>query len=417
MADDTRKMPEKVSEENIGVTELEQDWRNLPDPRPPVSRWVFFFTGMAIIIAAMLSGVWYYYKNIIPEKTYARAENYLKDGDFAGAYRLFEEVYEVKPKRKDVVYNLACCLENMGRPQAAANRFAEQLEKVPYDGKTMIALGNLYLCQLNKPQAGIQLIFKGAENIDTGESWETAVQAAKKLNDRDKIISALVKESQKQKDAQEIANTAKRLFAMQAYQEALDAYNRALDKDNGLDAALYGVKAAREKLGLPDSEEHTIVPSKSLGKIEIGATKDEIKELLGSPEKKTFPEFSSKGDMAGQRAEIWCYGINTPDKLRIIFFKDKVLEIETASTNFKTETGLSLLTFTDLRFANLFETVRAKNSKVMIYSLKDGGLAFFAEIAPNGKISDKLRKLRIFKKQQSQIDNADGITLLNLHEK
>lgn len=417
MAQEPRQMPQQVSEENIGVTELEQDWRNLPDPRPPVSRWLFFFVGLAIIIACIFSGVWYYYKNIIPEKMYARAENYLMDGDYAGAYRLFEEVYEVKPKRKDVVYNLARCLENMGRFEAAANRFAEQLDKVPYDSKTMLALGKLYLYRLNEPQKGMELIEQGAKKSDTPESWETVVQAAKTLNDREKIISALVKEAKKEKQAEKIAAIAKRLYATEAYEQALLCYNRALDENRQLEAAISGVAMSREKLGLPDSEEHTITPAKGIGKIKIGESKSKVKELLGSPEKKLFPEFAANGEFAGQRAEIWCYGINTPDKLRIIFHDGKVLEIETASLSFKTEEGLGLVSFSDPRFANRLEFSPAKDSKTVIYTLKEGGLSFYAETDKNGNLSVRYRKLRVFKGKQSQTDNEEGLTLLNLREK
>ena len=57
MADEIKKMPDEVSADKMGITQAEEDWRNLPDPRPPVSRWVFFFAGMMIIIACALSGM------------------------------------------------------------------------------------------------------------------------------------------------------------------------------------------------------------------------------------------------------------------------------------------------------------------------------------------------------------------------
>lgn len=412
-----RKMPEQVSEENIGVTQSEQDWRNLPDPRPPVSRWVFFFVGLAIIIAFALSGLWYYHVNIVPEKRFARAVNYLNDGDYTGAYRLFVEVYEVKPKRKDVIYNLGCCLEQMGRYEAAANRYREQLKKVPYHAKAMQNLGALYVFKLDNPEEGMTLLKRGAEKLNTVQAWENVIAAAKKLNNRDEIINALKKESDIQKNPDEIVAVANRLFALQAYEEALDTYKKALDKDGKSQEAQAGIKTAREKLGLPDSTEHTIIPGSAFGKIELDSSKEQVKEQFGSPEKKLFTKYTGRGEYANEQVEIWSYGLKTPDKFSIIFIKGKAVEIETASKNFKTEEGLSVENFTDERFAEEFNKQSSKESHAVIYTLKDGGLAFYAETDRKGNISDRYRKLRVFKTKQSAFDNAKRFLLLKLHEK
>jgi len=417
MAEEPRKMPEEVSEDNIGVTQIEEDWRNLPDPRPPVSRWLFFFVGVAIIIAFASSGLWYYHKNVVPEKRFARAANYLNDGDYTGAYRLFIEVYEVKPKRKDVIYNLGRCLEKMERYDAAANRYQEQLKKVPYHAKAMQKLGALYVFRLGRPEEGILLLQRGAKKLNTPEAWENVVAASKKLNDRDEIINALKEEVRIQKNADGINALAKRMFALQAYSEALDAYQKALSKDKNSEEAINGIKATRIQLGLPDTPEHTITPGKAMGKIELDSSKEQVKSQLGSPEKKLFVKLAGSSEYANEEAEIWYYGLEKPDKFRIIFINGKAAEFETASADFKTEEGLGVSTFTEERFADSFEKLPAKTGKAVIYNAKDGGLAFYAATDRKGNISDRYRKLRVFKGKQSAFDNAERFFLLNLREK
>jgi len=418
MAEEPRKMPEEVSEEKIGITQIEEDWRNLPDPRPPVSRWVFFSVGLAVIIAVALSGLWYYHKNIVPEKRYARAVNYLQDGDYTGAYRLFEEVYEVKPKRKDVIYNLGCCLEKMERYEAAAARYREQLKKVPYHGKAMQKLGSLYILRLGKADEGFALVKKGAEKLDTPEGWEAVALSAMKLNNKEETINALKEETDAEKDAEKITALADRLFALQAYEQALEAYEKAFDKDKNGQTAANGIKAARTELGLPDSPEHTVTAGKSLGVIKIGNSKKQVKERLGSPEKKIFVTLPDTGKYASLQAEIWCYNLDKSDKFRIIFIKDEVVELETASSDFKTEDGICTLTFTDEKSAHKFEKQPVNNAKAVIYTAKDGGMAFYASTDRKGNISSRYsRKLRVFNGKQSAFDNAEGLFLLNLREK
>jgi len=414
MAEEARKMPEEVSEEKIGITQIEEDWRNLPDPRPPVSRWVFFSVGLAIIIAVALSGLWYYHKNVVPERRYARAVNYLQDGDYVGAYRLFEEVYEVKPKRKDVIYSLGRCLEKMERYDAAAARYREQLDKVPYHGKAMQRLGALYVFKLGKTDEGLALIKKGAEKLDTPEGWENVVLATIKLNNKEETVNALNKEAGTEKDAAKITALADRLFALEAYEQALDAYEKAFGKDKNIQSAANGIKAARLALGLPDTPEHTVTAGKALGTIKLESSKKQVKEQLGSPEKKLFVKVGA-GEYQGETAEIWYYGLEKTDKFRIIFIKEKAVEIETASEDYKTEEGLGIATFTDERFADRFEKQPVNNSKTVIYTAKDGGIAFYAETGRKGRL--RYKKLRIFKGSQSGLDNAEGLLLLKQREK
>ncbi len=409
MSDEIKKMPAEVSEDQIGITKEELNWKNLPDPRPPVSRWVFFFAGMAVIIACMLSGLWYYRTSIVPEKLFARAENYLTDGDYIGAYRLFEEVYEARPKRKDVIYNLGVCLEGMERFEAAANRYKEQIKKIPFDGRAMQKLGALYFSKLGKKEDGYALIVKGAEKLKTAEGWELAANSADGYKDKEEVISLLTKQLEREKEAESICAVSKRLYGLEAYKESLDGYEKALDKDENSAAAQDGIKAARTALGLPDSKEHTIIPGKALGNVEIGDDKEEVKKAMGgkSPEKKSFISMGS-----GKETEIWDYNLEAPDKFRIIFTDGKVAEIETGSHLYKTEEGLGIKNFDEERFAETFE--RSDSEKgIAIFTAREGGITFYAATR-RGRLSDRYRKLRVYDGRESATDNTKGLTLLNL---
>ena len=416
MADEIKKMPDEVSADKMGLTQAEEDWRNLPDPRPPVSRWVFFFAGMLIIIACALSGIWYYQTSIVPEKIFARAENYLLDGDYTGAYRLFEEVYETRPKRKDVIFNLGLCLEKMGRFEAAANRYSEHLKKLPDDGKALIQLGNLNFQQLGKKDEGYALLKQGAAELDTAEAWENVVQAAKSFKPEE-LAEALEKQLKLAKKTDEILAVSKRLAGTGAYKEALGGYEKALDKDKTSEGAQNGVKAMREKLGLPDSKEHTVIPGKALGLVKIGESKQKVKEAMGgkSPDKKLFVQLPEETEELGKELEIWDYNTEQPDRFRIIFIKDKAAELETAASTYKTEDGLSIDNCCTDEQCKAQRDETQKN--VLIFSDQTKGLSFYVPVNRKGVPSKTARKLRVHKGEKSVLDDIPELALADRRKK
>ena len=399
---DTRKMPQTVTQDQIGATQAEQDWRNLPDPRPPVSRWLFFFVGIAIILAVAFSGLWYYHKNIVPERLFDRGENYLRDGDYSGAYRLFERVYEVKPKRKDVIFRLGNCLEKMERFDSAANRYLEHLQKLPDDPKALVALGALYIEKLDKADEGFAKLKQGAQKLKNENVWEQVIVFAKQLNKQEEVINALTQKIKLEKAQDALCQDAKRLFSLGAYEQALSGYKKA-QKAKDSDEIKASINACLKALGLPDSKEHTIIAGKALGEIEIGDSKKEVKEKMGgaSPDKKLFIPFGEKAATDELPAEIWYYNLATAEQFRIIFKDEKVLEIETASNVYKTEAGLCTSNCTDERFADTLE--KQDSETATTYKAKKGGLSFYLYKNKKGKLTDKIT-VRIHKGEKSVFD-------------
>lgn len=418
MSDEIRKMPAEASEEQIGVTKAELDWKNLPDPRPPVSRWVFFFAGMTILIACIISGIWYYNTSIIPEKLFARGENYLMDGRYADAYNLFEHVYERRPKRKDVIYNIGRCLEAMESYEPAANRYREHINKAPYDGRAIQTLGALYFYKMDKKDEGYALLIRGAEKLDTAEGWENTAQAADGFKDIEEVAAHLTKALKYAKKSDVICRISQKFYDLEKYKEALEGFEKALDKDKKSAQAAEGIKAAKTALGLPDSPEHTIIAQKSIGKIEIGNSKKDLYKNMGEADKTVTATFRVKNEKGGtdeKQAEILYFGTKTADSIRAIICEDKVIEIETSSDIYKTEDGLCVANFDEERFTDKLEH-KASVRRTAIFTAKDGGLTIYAQTNRSGHLT-KHRALRVHAGDQSATDNADRLYLLNLREK
>jgi len=412
--DEDIKCPESVPDGQIGVTEAEEQWQLKKEPRPPVPRWVFAAIAAVVVIAFLGGSWWYYRKNVLPEKYFQRADIFFKDGDYRDAYLLYERVFELRPERKGVLYQLGYCLEKTGKYDGAIARYTEHLKKMPGDAQAMMRLGWIYAENKNDGQKGMEFIRKGAQKLDDPYAWTILGNVASQYGDRDTQIEALVNQISLFKKPQEILTCAKSLTKLNAWKEALDGYSHVAEIASGDASAQHGIITAKKVLGYPMDEKHTIVPGESLGAVDIGATKEDVKKAAGVPDKKEFPMVGGKSMLANERAEIWYYGKTAPKlAMRVIFLRGKVQEIESASPEYKTPDGIGISNFMFAKNKDRFDSIKEARNSAMLYLVKGGGLTFYAYEFNSAGDSAKYKKFRVHRGETS-IDNVDSFSLLDL---
>ena len=106
-----------------------------------------------------------------------------------------------------------------------------------------------------------------------------------------------------------------------------------------------------------------IVPGRSLAKISLGMSQNQISNLLGKP---------NRGS-----ADCWEY-LSTPQSLKIYFQDGTLSEIEFTSPKFKTQEGIGLSNCSEEQWHRLFINSKSLSPFTTIrYQLKSGGLTFF----------------------------------------
>ncbi|MDD4159431.1 MAG: tetratricopeptide repeat protein [Synergistaceae bacterium] len=407
------KCPEIVPEEQTGMTQEEQDWGLKKEPRPPVPRYVFGVIAALILTLFLGGSFWYYRTSVLPEKYYQRAASQFKHENYAEAYLLYEKVLKLRPERKNILYQMALCLEKTGKIDEAIRDYEKHLETIPGDGKALIRIGWLYT-QKNNFEKGLPALKEGAAKLKDPYAWALLSEAAIKSKNSEMAVQALSKQTELFKEPEQVLTCSKMLMDLGAWKNALKGYERfsALAPDDR--RGIHGANAAKTMLGWPTDPSIIIKPGRSIGMIEIGDTKEEVKSKLGSPEAKEFPKVGGKSIISEDYAEIWTYSKTMPQRgLRIIFINGKVREAETRSGEYRTETGLGLTNFLLSKNADRLERRNAEEGKAVMCLVKGGGLTFYAAGLSSDGTDAKYRKLRLHK-GNSSIDGIEGFSFLDL---
>lgn len=407
------KCPETVPEDQTGMTPEEHEWGLKKEHRPPVPRYVFGIIA-AIILTVFLGGsLWYYRTSVLPEKYYQRATAQFKLENYSEAYLLYEKVLRLRPERKNILYQMAFCLEKTGRTDEAISHYEEHLKILPGDGKALIRSGWLYT-QKNNFEKGLPTLKEGAEKLKDPYAWALVSEAAIKSTNNETAVYALVKQTELFKEPEPVLTCSKMLMDLGAWKEALKGYERFSELVPGDKRGVHGADAAKAMLGWPTDPGIVIRPGRSIGIIEIGDTKEVVKSKLGPPEIKEFKKIGEKTILAGDHAEIWTYSKTMPKRgLRIIFINGKVREAEARSGEYMTETGLGLTNFLLAKNADRLEWKKEVNGKAVVCLAKGGGLTFYAAGLNSDGTDAKYKKLRVHK-GNSSIDSIEGFGLLDI---
>lgn len=407
------KCPEIVPEEQTGVTKEEQEWGLKKEPRPPVPRYVFGVIAIVILAVFLGGSLWYYRTNVLPEKYYQRATSQFKIENYSEAYLLYEKVLKLRPERKNILYQMAFCLEKTGKIDEAIERYEEHLKTIPSDGKALVRMGWLYT-QKNNFEKGLPALTEGAKKLKDPYAWALVSEAAIKAKNNASAVEALVKQTELLKEPEQILTCSKMLMNLGAWKEALRGYEKFSTLAPEDKRGIHGANAAKMMLGYPTDPNLVIRPGKSIGMVTLGETKEEVKKNLGTPEMKVFKKVGGTSMFADDYAEIWTYSEIMPKRsLQIIFLDSKVCEAETRSAEYKTETGLGLTNFLLPKNADRLEWKKEGPGKAVISLVKGGGLTFFAAGLDSEGTDATYKKLRVHKGNFS-IEDSKGFRLLDL---
>lgn len=405
------KCPEVVPEEQIGATEEERKWVLNKEPRPPVPRFIFAAIGVFVLLAFVLGGAWYYRTNVLPEKYHQRATALLEHSNYEEACVYYLKVLKLRPERKDILYQIAFCLENTGKIDEAIERYEEHLKVMPADTRAMGRLAWLYIKKGEYEKALVILKEAAKKDKKNPVVWDMMSLAALKANDTESAGYAFARLAETEKDADKILNAGRELMRLRSFEDAHSAFLRCLEVKSSDKSALHGLIAAKSMLGYPTDVKFIIKPGVSIGPISIGYTKDQVKEALGHPDVKEFIKTESELIAADKPTEVWTYSKNLQKRgLRIMFAKDTVKEIETASSFYMTEKGLGLSNFLLSKNAGKFESRKETGDGSVVCSLKGGGLTFYAYGMNSASTDARYKKLRLHKGSSS----AEGAWKLNL---
>ena len=413
------KCPDIVPEEQKGMTEEEREWSVKSPPRPRVPRYVFVAIALVLLIAFGGGSWWYYRKNVLPEKYYLRATALMKEKQYAEAEALYLRIINIRPERRDVLYNIGYCKEETGNTAEAIKYYEDHLKTAKNDVKAMTRLGWLYMKTGHYEQALRWLKEAAARDKKNGELWRLTADAALKAGIREEAAKAWAHIATLYKEPEKIMECGKELLALKDYRRAIEVYAlaaKAAPEDN---RPLHGINAAKAMLGLPTNPKFVITPGKSLGPIELGASKMAVKEAMGgdSPDAKIFSRVGGKSMMADHPVEIWLYNKDDPQReLRVIFIADKVNEIETASPLYKTEEGLGVANFLLAKNADKIKWRKEARNSALICLAKGGGLTFFAYGLSEDGAEAQDKRLRVHNGEVS-IDNVDGFSLMRLGDR
>lgn len=98
-----------------------------------------------------------------------RAAKRASNGDFARAIELYERVLQLHPARADTHRELAMCLMELGRLDAAKDALIDALKLAPADAWSFVVLGNVY-ARLEQP-ALARTFYLRALDLKPGDAW------------------------------------------------------------------------------------------------------------------------------------------------------------------------------------------------------------------------------------------------------
>ena len=408
------KCPEIVPEEQTGMTKEEQEWGLKKEPRPPLPCYVFGIIAALILIIFLGGSLWYYRTSVLPEKYFQKASAHFKQEEYSEAYILYEKVLKLRPERKNILYQMAFCLEKTGRIDEAIARYEEHLKTIPGDGKALLRMGWLYIQKNDDTGKGLAALKEGAAKLKDPYAWALVSEAALKSKDYETAVEALVKEIELFKEPEQVLTCSKMLMGLGAWEEALKGYERFSELAPDDKRGIHGANAAKAMLGRPTDPRLVIRPGISIGPVRIGDTKDEVRDKLGAPEAKEFRKVGGKSILSDDTAEIWTYSRTMPGRgLRVIFINGKVREVEARSGEYKTETGLGLTNFLLAKNSSRLEWRKEGEDKSVVCLVKGGGLTFYAAGLNSSGTDAKYKKLRVHK-GNSSIDSVEGFSLLDL---
>ncbi len=408
------KCPEIVPEEQTGMTKEEQEWGLKKEPRPPLPRYVFGIIAALILIIFLGGSLWYYRTSVLPEKYFQKASAHFKQEEYSEAYILYEKVLKLRPERKNILYQMAFCLEKTGRIDEAIARYEEHLKTIPGDGKALLRMGWLYIQKNDDTGKGLAALKEGAAKLKDPYAWALVSEAALKSKDYETAVEALVKEIELFKEPEQVLTCSKMLMGLGAWEEALKGYERFSELAPDDKRGIHGANAAKAMLGRPTDPRLVIRPGISIGPVRIGDTKDEVRDKLGAPEAKEFRKVGGKSILSDDTVEIWTYSRTMPGRgLRVIFINGKVREVEARSGEYKTETGLGLTNFLLAKNSSRLEWRKEGEDTSVVCLVKGGGLTFYAAGLNSSGTDAKYKKLRVHK-GNSSIDSVEGFSLLDL---
>lgn len=411
------KCPEFVQEEDIGQTEEERQWTLKKEPRPPLPRALFFIIGALLALSFIIGGIWYYRTNLLPEKHYQIANALFKQEKYEEATKHYLRVLKLRPERKDVLYQIAFSLEKTKKIDEAIPYYESHIKLMPNDTKALIRLGWLYFEKGEYEKALITLQNASKKDKKNPDLWNLLSKIKLQSGDKEGAVLAIANFSKYTHNPEEILLAGKQLMNLKAYEEALSAYNRFTDKETNDNRGKHGAMAAKIMMGRPADSKLVIIPGKSIGLVALDATKEEVRKAIGRPNAKIFTKIGGKSALADTDTEIWTYNRKNFRKrsLRIIFVNGKVLEVESASEEYKTENGVGLSNFLLTKNSNKLESRREARNSAVLCLIKNGGLTFYAANLNETGTDAKYKKLRLHKGNIS-IDNVSGFSLLNLFE-
>lgn len=399
--DKPQSFPEIAPKDKIGVTEEEKTWAAKKPPRPHVPHYVFISIAIFFLLAFAGGGFWYHRKNILPEKYYMRAEAQFNAEKYQEAFALYEKAAKIQPDRRDIYNNMARTQVRLGDVDNAINCYEAHLKKQPDDAKASLEAAELYVDKKNYDRA-IELLSKTAYKLGGGgEAAERLAEVELLAGYQDRATDTLGKAAAAYGDPEKVIDLAKKLMTLGDYMRALDAYHRATKLAPDDTRGLHGANAARAMLGIPTDPAMIITPGVSLGSVKLGASKDEVKSVMGSPEQKTFTKIS-RIDL-----EIWNYGITDRKRSMAIFFTGgKVKEIETRYYGFKTEAGLGAGNFLlEKHQDKISERVRLDDGRTL-FDVKGGGISLYAAGINEAGNNAKFAKLILHKNGEKPVGES-----------
>ncbi len=408
--------PDTVPEEQTGMTDEERSWSTQTPPRRKVPRYVFIALALVLIAAFGGGGWWYYRVNVLPEKYYLRAESLYNQKQYEKAEELYKKIMRIRPERKDILYKIGNCREERGDRRAAISYYEEHLKTAKNDVKAMTRVGWLYMENGNYDKALGWLKEAAKRRKQDTDIWDLTAQAAVKAGDMKEAAAALVHLADIYEEPEKKLAAGKALMKNGAFEDAIGVFRKMAQEDPENKAPLHAINAAKTMLGWPTDAKFTIVPGKSLGHINLDATKDEIKAAMEErgPDIKEFTRVGGKSVIADNPVEIWTYYKNDPAReLRIIFMNGRAFEIETASPLYKAENGLGISNFLLQKNSEKLKWRKEARNSAVLCLAKTGGLTFYAyELSQDGQRA-KYKKLRVHHGDVS-IDSTDGFSLLTL---
>lgn len=400
--------PEMAPEEKIGVTERERQWSAKKPPRPRVPRYVFIGTALFLALAFTVGGTYYYRRNILPEKYYMRAEGYFNAGNYEKAYEFFSRTAKIRAERRDVRNYMARSLAALGDGEGALANYELHIQTQPGDTEARLEAAQLYLEKKDYEKALGQLEAAWRKHGRTearGKYADVALLAGKK----EEAAAALWEEATVCGDPERVAVLAKKLMTLGRYGKALDAYQRFARLAPEDKRGRHGTAAAKAMLGLPADPAMTIIPGVSLGGVKLGMDKDEVKSLMGAPEKKIFTERNRVG------VETWSYGAREKkESMKISFVSGRAREIETRYKGFKTETGVGAGNFLLEKYGGeIAGRVKLGDGRTR-FDAAGGGMTFYAAGINEAGNGAEFVKLIVHRKGEKPLEEAPSSWIKNL---